>query len=233
MRLLIAIVPALLFLLPATGVAQEEKGKPITCRFISLGNDRPPELLNIGDKDFEAKVKMRAGLISQEVQCMMMGNKLSFISADDRKPAAEAAIPDGIGEAILVFARAPKGGKNKLPWRIFVIEDSPKKFPNGGAHVANFHGGNLRFVIGEQKLGLKAGGSRGVDRPEKRDDFNMAPVIFQFEGKDGKWTTASETRLRFAPGLRYLMLAYVDPQTGRPRITPVKDFKQHAPEEGG
>jgi hypothetical protein len=51
----------------------------------------------------------------------------------------------------------------------------------------------------------------------------MAQVVFQFQQGD-TWRTASESLLRFLPGMRYLILAYVDPASGRPRIATYQDF---------
>lgn len=215
----------LLVLTPAASLAQGED--KITCRFIALKGSEPPELVNVGAEDFEAPVKMRSGILSPDVVCAKKGNTLQFVTADDRKPAAQGTVPAGVRNAILVFGSA---GKNpgQLPWRVFIIEDSPQRFPNGGAYVANFHSQNIRFIIGGDKVMLQPAGSRGFPQPKVRDDFNMAPVIFQFQNSRNEWTTARETMLRFTPGLRYLMFAYLDPVSRRPSVTTVKDFKQHA-----
>ncbi len=69
---------------------------------------------------------------------------------------------------------------------------------------------------------------RAFPLPERRDDFRMAPVVVQFE-QDGKWRTASESMLRFLPSIRYLIFAYVDPVSKRPRISTYQDFTPQAP----
>ena len=107
--------------------------------------------------------------------------------------------------------------------KVMVIEDSPKNFPDGGAYIANFHHSPIRFVVGEHKGMLKPGGSHGYALPKQRDSFNMAPVIFEFLKKES-WQIANESALRFLPGMRYLIFAYVDPQSGRPRISTIQDI---------
>ena len=191
------------------------------------GDKLPPALLNIAAGGAETPCTVPANTLSPEVTCATKENAIHFLSAADRKPAAIAKIPAGIKHAILIFVDAGKAPA-ALPWRVFVIEDSAKNFPEGGAFVANFHQQDIRFVIGENKTMLKPGGSHGFPRPEKRDEFNMAPVVFQFQQKE-VWTTASESMLRFVPGIRYLIFAYVDPASGRPRISTYQDFKQAAP----
>jgi hypothetical protein len=107
---------------------------------------------------------------------------------------------------------------------VFVVEDSPRGFPDGGVFVANFHQQDIRFLIGEHKILLRPSDAHGFARPAQRDEFNMAPVIFQFF-HEGTWRTASESALRFVPGLRYLIFAYVDPASGRPRIATIQDLR--------
>lgn len=223
MRALRLFLPLLLL---ATALAQE--GGKVTCRFLALDGGKPPTaLINLAADGAETPCAVPANTLSPELACGLKDNALHFLSAGDRKPAATAKIPAGLKRAILVFVAAEPGAAG-LPWRVFVIEDSPKNFPEGGAFVANFHRQDIRFVIGENKTMLKPGGSHGFPRPEKRDEFNMAPVVFQFQQKE-VWTTASESMLRFAPGLRYLIFAFVDPASGRPRISTYQDFRRADP----
>ena len=140
----------------------------------------------------------------------------------DRKPAATAKIPNTGKAFILIFVPAPKA-PDALPWRVFVIEDSPANFPDAGAFVANFHNQEIRFILGEKKLMLKSGGAHGFASPTKLDSFNMAPVSFEFQ-QNGTWRVAKESMLRFLPGMRYLFFAYVDPTSGRPRISTFRDL---------
>ena len=116
-------------------------------------------------------------------------------------------------------------------WKTFVIDDSPANFPDGGAYVANFHNNAIRFVIGEHKGMLRPAGSHGYAMPAERDDFNMAPVIFEFLNGE-KWRIGNESALRFLPGMRYLIFAYVDPVSGRPRINTYQDLATPATAAG-
>lgn len=209
----------LLLLLPCS--AQEQSR--ITCRFLSLeGSAPPPALLNLGTEGEEVACKVPANNLSPKTICYAKGGAIQFLDAGDRKPAATAKVPATVKNAILLFIPSPKDN-GALPWRVFVIEDTAKNIPDGGAFVANFNSQDIRFVIGEQKLMLRSGGSRSVPRPEKRDTFNMAPVVFQFQRKE-KWATANESMLRFTPGVRYLIFAYIDPGSGRPHVATYQDL---------
>lgn len=196
----------------------------MSCRFLAMDSAAPPPpLLNVAEEGAEIPCTVTTNTLSAEVACFAKGTVLSFISSGDRKPAANATIPANVSNAILVFVAAAKA-PNALPWRVFVIEDSAKNFPDGGAFVANFHNQDIRFVIGESKIMLHPAGFHGFPLPAKRNNFNMAPVVFEFL-QENKWRTASESMLRFLPGMRYLIFAYVDPSSGRPRIATFQDFK--------
>jgi hypothetical protein len=111
-----------------------------------------------------------------------------------------------------------------LPWRVFVIGDNAKNIPDGGALVVNFLPQDMRIVIGENSVTLHPEKSHSFARPEKRDAFNMAALTFEYQ-KAGAWRTASESKLRFLPGLRYLIFASTDPVSSQPRIATYQDFK--------
>jgi len=211
----------LLVLCPVFSNAQETR--KVSCRFVLFqGAVAPPPLINVFDKGIEVTCTIPANTFSEPTVCFAKSNVIAFISSDDRKPVATATIPEQVKAAILVFVPAVKQ-PSPLPWRVLVIEDTVKNFPDGGAYVANLYKQDIRFVLGETKVTLKAGTDHGFARPEKRDAFNMAPVVFQFQ-QDDTWRTASETLLRFVPGMRYLIFAYVDNASGRPRISTFQDF---------
>ena len=220
-------VLCLCLLLLGPGISNAQDSKKVFCRFLSLDSAKPPPpLLNYAEQGVEVPCTVNTNSLSPETACFTKGNILSFMSTSDRMPAATAMIPANVNAVILVFIAAPKA-PNALPWRVFVIEDSPKNFPDGGAFVANFHNQDIRFIIGDSKIMLHPAGFHGFAIPAKRDNFNMAPVVFEFLQND-KWRTASESMLRFLPGMRYLIFAYVDPPSGRPRIATFQDFKSNA-----
>jgi hypothetical protein len=215
----------LLLLFPTFAMAQE--GRKVTCRMVALDSTNPPPpMLTASGDGAEVKVTVPTGSISEEMSLFSKTDSFNFFNASDKKPAATVNLPAGMKAAILLFVAGPKNPAAQT-WRIFVIEDSAKNFPDGGAFVANFHNKNIRFVIGEHKIMLKPAGSIGVPRPNDHDDFNMAAVTFQFQ-QDDTWRDASESTLRFLPGTRYLMVAFVDPASGRPRILTFPDINTKA-----
>jgi len=214
----------LLLVLPALLSAQD--ARPVTCRFLSFGGpDDPPAVIAASEKGTEISCPLSSTRISPALVCFAKNNTIAFLSSADKKPVATATIPANVKAALLVFIQAPKSAEaaSSSDWRILVIEDSAKNFPDGGAYIANFYNKDIRFVIGEHKGMLHAGGSHGYAKPEERDSFNMAPVVFEFQQGE-KWHIANESALRFLSGMRYLIFAYVDPVSGRPRINTYQDF---------
>jgi len=204
--------------------AQTPKIRKVNCRFLCLAGATPPEkLISPGENGGEVSCEVPANSFSPNIDCFANENIISFLSSSDHKPVATATIPANVNAAILVFVPAQKSSDVVL-WKVFVIEDSTPNFPDGGAFVANFYSQDIRFVIGENKTILHSGTSYRFSRPAKRDDFNMAPVVFEFQ-QDQTWRTSSESLLRFLPGMRYLIIAYVDPNSGRPRISTHQDFR--------
>ena len=213
----------------ATSIAGAQEARPVLCRFLSFGGPgKAMTAISLSDKGAETACAMSSAQISPPVTCFAKNNSISFLSKDDRKPLANARIPDGVDKAILVFITTPGKAAASPAWKIMVIADSPKNFPPGGAFIANFYNKDIRFIIGEHKGMLRPGGSHGYAMPEERDTFNMAPVVFEFQTGD-KWRIANESSLRFLPDLRFLIFAYVDPVSGRPRINTYQDVPPPAP----
>lgn len=220
------LVPSLVLLASALCHAQDIR--PIECRFLSFGSPGSvTSALALTDKGEEIECPLPTSKLSKKIACQARQGKIPFISADDRKPMATATIPAGVHSALVVFVRfqtkRDAGSAGSSGWKTYVIDDSPKSFPDGGAYVANFFARDIRFVIGEHKGMLKPAMAHGYEMPDERDAFNMAPVIVEFQNA-GKWRVANESSLRFLPGMRYLIFAYLDPVSGRPRINTYQDI---------
>ncbi len=213
----------LLPLLLLSGPISAAESRAVTCRFLSFGADAGGvSAIATSEGGAEIACPLPAGSLSERIPCSAMDGKIAFLSSADKKPMAAASIPAGVNAAILVFVKSPAKPGAAAAWNVMTIPDTKEKFPLGGAFVANFHSAQARFIIGEQKGMLNPGGSNGYAMPEKRDDFNMAPVVFELRQGD-KWINASESKLRFLPQMRYLIFAYTDPASGRPRIATVRD----------
>ena len=213
---------SIIFLLANQTVGDAQDIRKVTCRFLALlAESAPPKILNVGENNLEVPCAVYTDVPSPEVGCYAFGNTISFIGASDKKLIAKATLPASGNAFILLFLPGPKSEAGPS-WKIYVIDDTAKSFPDGGAYVVNFYKQDIRFVIGEHKIVLNPGRSHGLAMPNRLDNFNMAPVMFEFQqGED--WKLAKETSLRFLLGSRYMMFAYLDPATNQPRITTCRD----------
>lgn len=227
MRLL--LIPILL-VFPTLLFAQE--ARPVQCRFLSFGGTGElPSVIAASAKGSEITCPLSSSQISPRITCFAVGTQIPFLSSTDKKPIATAIIPASVNAALLIFIHPPKtpqAAESAGAIKILVIEDTAKNFPDGGAFIANFYNKDIRFIVGEHKGMLHAGGFHGYAKPEEVDSFNMAPVVFEFQNDD-KWHTANESALRFLRGMRYLIFAYVDPVSGRPRIQTYQDMPPVVP----
>lgn len=210
-----------------TFAATAQEARKVECRFLAFGSNEDGTALTTGADGVVITCPLPTTQLSKKFICAPQGNQMVFLNPADRKPLATANIPAQIRSALLVFVKLA-AKPDAANWKVFVIEDTPKNFPDGGAYVANFCTNDIRFVIGEHKGMLHAAGAYGYAMPKERDTFNMAPVIFEFLNGD-KWRIANESSLRFLPGMRYLIFAYVDPVSGRPKINTYQDMAEPKP----
>jgi hypothetical protein len=213
----------LLLSFPALAATAQETRK-VECRFLAFGSSEDGTVITSGVDGATITCPLPTTQISKKFICTLEGNRMIFLNPADQKPLATATIPAQVRSAILVFVKVRAKG-DAPGWKVFAIEDTPKIFPDGGVYVANFCANDIRFVIGEHKGMLRAAGAYGYAMPKKRDTFNMAPVIFEFLNGD-KWRIANESTLRFLPGMRYLIFAYIDPVSGRPKINTYQDMAE-------
>jgi len=211
-------ITVLSFLLWFAG-ASTGSARDVSCRFL-FPLSEPPSLFAPTGGDNQVRIEAFEGQISEAVNCAVDDDLLIFTDSIGGKPQAQARVPVTAVKLILVFIPLSKPGS--LPYSVMVIEDSATGFPDGGGFIANFQPQEIRFILGEHKLMLRSGATHAVTKPMKVDSFNMAPILFEFR-KEEKWRTASESMMRFVPGLRYLMLCYLDPQSGRPIVSTFQD----------
>lgn len=199
--------------------AQEKQS--IECRFIAL-DQKPAPLVNKADEGQETPIEVLSSQISKPINCVAIDGRLSFLDKNTGKPVASLAVPKKLKKAILVFIKNPK--KEGEDWKIFPFENTPEAYPPGGARVINLHGSEIRVLLGKKGKTLKRFESAPFTRPEERDKFNMARVTFQFKNKKEEWVTVENTGYRFVPPRRFLIFAYLDPNTKRPRVKSLGDI---------
>lgn len=206
--------------------ALTQEARNVECRFLLFppGEELDSVIARAPESE-DVSCPVSSSDFSAPLSLPVINNRIAFFSTDGKTPLATAIVPSTATSAIVILLKSPVAAAQAAPtWKALVIDDNKKNFPKGGAYVCNLFSGDIRFVIGEHRGILKPGGIHGYQMPEKRDDFNMAPVIVQFFLED-KWIIANESGLRFLPQIRYLIFAFVDPASGRPRIMTFRDLK--------
>lgn len=210
----------LLLLLPAALHAAED-GR-IACRLLNFQRDGGgvDVLFVVDPASGEAiECKVPRDKLSNPIRLPLADRSLVFRTAPNEAPAAKAAVPKAIREALVLFLPSDDPERK---FQVVVIDGSKKAYPVGGCLVLNLYNENVRFIVGEHKILLPAGKTASVERPEQRNNFNMAAVIFQFRSKGG-WRSAYETMSRFPEGQRHLYVTYVDPKSRRPKVRSYRD----------
>lgn len=208
-------------------VAGAQEARTVNCRLMWFDSAPPPQLIQLAAHGAEVAIELRNRALGDPVECLAEGESMNFVDAAKREPAAIARIPAGVRDALLVIIPG-NAAADALPYQVMVVDGSPQSFPDGGAFVANLYRGDIRVRVGKERKRIEAGGSQAFALPDERDAFNMAPVSTEFRQTD-TWRRVSESRLRFVPGLRYLILTYVDPASHRPRVATFPDVKPAEP----
>jgi len=152
---------------------------------------------------------------SVKAKVPMIEGKVFFRDPKDLTgpPVAVAKIPSGLKNALVMFF--PGGGAEDEPaYKTVVIDASLKGIPEDGALVMNIYPQDVRVVIGEHRVLLPSGKSTGLARPKKRNDYNMADVVFQAQ-IESEWKTVAETLVRFPAEQQQFFVAYPDSRTQR------------------
>lgn len=210
-----------LFALPSL-IHADEDGR-ISCRLLNFQRDGGGlDKLYVVDpaSGEQIECKVRRDKLSEPVRLPLANGSLVFrLSPGDAEPASTAVVPKAIRKALVLFLPT---ADEKQKFRTVVLDGSEKSFPESGCLVLNLYSENVRFILGENKILLPAGKTVTLGRPEERDNFNMAGVIFQFNAK-GEWRSAYESKSRFPKGQRHLYISYVDPKTRRPKVRAYRD----------
>lgn len=84
---------------------------------------------------------------------------LRFLDPDTREVVAEATIPAGLQDALLLFSPLPAGAGagGKLRYQVAVLDDGTARHGPGGLAVINLSGLSLSGTVNSQKVELRAG----------------------------------------------------------------------------
>jgi len=210
----------LLALLLIAGAATAQDGGTLNCRLLNFQRGGGIKSLFVLDAEGKpTECRLPSDSLSDPVRLPAEGRRILFRKEPDGEPVAVAEVPRDVSLALLLFLPSPDP---KFAFKPVVLDGSDRAFPKGGSLVLNTYTKDVRFIMGEHKIQLQPGKSVHLERPEQRNNFNMAGVTFQFETDKG-WRAAYESMIRFPEGQRHLFVAFVDPKSKRPRIRAYRD----------
>jgi hypothetical protein len=134
--------------------------------------------------------------------------------------AASIKLPPDLKRAIVVVLPAPAG--MKPAYRMLLIDDSEKAFPNGESRALSLIKVETAIQAGEHKLPVKPGAITAVPSVRKVDEFNMAQTNFYYE-QDGTWVAFAERQLQFLDACRRIFIIHATPGAIQPTITTIVD----------
>ena len=143
---------------------------------------------------------------------------------DPKNPAASLAasvkLPPEIKRAIVVVLPAPAG--EKPAYRMLLIDDSEKAFPNGESLALSLVGVETAIQAGEHKLPVHPGKITKVPPVRKVNEFNMAQTNFYYQ-QGGSWVAFAERQLQYLDACRRLFIIHATPGALQPTVTTIVD----------
>ena len=145
---------------------------------------------------------------------------------DPKNPAASLAasvkLPPSIRRAMVVVLPAPAG--SKPAYRMVLIDDSAKAFPQGESRVLPLVGVETAIQAGEHRLPVHPGVITKVPPVTKVDEFHMAQTNFYYQQGE-LWVPFTERQLQYLDASRRLFIIHATPGALQPTITTIVDTK--------
>ena len=149
---------------------------------------------------------------------------------DPENPAASLAasvkLPPDIKQAIVVVIPTPAGGKPA--YRMLVIDDSAKAFPQGESRALPLLGVETAIQAGEHRIAIPPGKITTVPPVKKVNEFNMAQTNFYYKQGEA-WVTFTERQLQFLDACRRIFIIHVTPGALQPTVTTIVDTSSGTP----
>ena len=213
------------------GQAQQKPPPPVQIRMVLHDPIHPTaELYFPNQKGAIVKLDFRPKALSRPK--MMRPVKGSLVlydraNVDPEKPeaslAASCKIPANIKKAMVVVLPAPAG--SKLAYRMILINDSAKAFPEGESRVLPLIGAKTAVQAGEHKLSIRPGKITRMPPVRKVNEYNMAQTNFYYQ-KSGSWMAFTERQLQYLDAYRRLFIIYATPGALQPSVSTIVDTQK-------
>jgi hypothetical protein len=208
--------------------AQDKETVPVLIRAVLHDPVRPAADLFYADKTgVVVQLNFRPHDLTEPLFMLPVNGSLVLhdkAAIDPENPAASLAasikLPPDLKRAIVVVQPAPAG--MKPAYRMLLIDDSEKAFPNGESRALSLIKVETAIQAGEHKLPVKPGAITAVPPVRKVDEFNMAQTNFYYQ-QDGAWVAFAERQLQFLDACRRIFIIHATPGAIQPTITTIVD----------
>ncbi|WOO39749.1 hypothetical protein [Rubellicoccus peritrichatus] len=124
----------------------------------------------------------------------------------------QASIPEGIDQALLCFFPNARPAQGKLPWNIYIMDDSITAFGGGDIRFVNFSSQPVVGVLDGETLRLKPGALETVV-PDSNKEKGVGVKLAAYLGE--KWEPFFSARWPYREKVRLLVLFLPDESTGK------------------
>ena len=219
-----------LLLLPLAGHAQQgEAAVPLQIRAVLHDPVHPAAELFYTDK---TGTVVKLDFLPQDLTGVLFtlpvnGSLVLYDKAeiDPKNPAASLAasvkLPPNIKRAMIVVLPAPAG--SKPAYRMVLIDDSAKAFPQGESRVLPLVGVETAIQAGEHRLPVHPGVITKVPPVTKVDEFHMAQTNFYYQQGE-LWVPFTERQLQYLDACRRIFIIHATPGALQPSVTTIVDF---------
>lgn len=212
----------------AANAQEKEKPTPVQIRAVLHDPVRPvADLFYTDENGTVVQLNFRPQDLTDPLFMLPVNGSLVLYdkaAIDPEKPAeslaASVKLPPDIKRAIVVVLPAPAGGKPA--YRMLLIDDSEKGFPNGESRAISLIGVETAIQAGEHKLPVNPGKITRVPPVRKVNEFNMAQTNFYYQ-QGGSWVPFTERQLQYLDACRRLFILHATPGALQPTITTIVD----------
>lgn len=216
-------------------VHAQEKGKPVPVRIRAVLHDPVNPVANLFYTD-QAGVVVQLNFRPQDLTETLFtlpvnGSLVLYDRAviDPMNPAAALAasvkLPPDMKQAIVVVLPTPSG--EKPAYRLLLIDDSEKAFPNGESLALSLAGVETAVQAGEHRLPVGPGKITRVPPVRKVNEYNMAQTNFYYQ-QGGSWVAFAERQLQYIDACRRLFIIHATPGALQPTVTTIVDTNTRA-----
>src|SRR6478672_1063882 len=208
----------------------QEKDEPLPVRIRAVLHDPARPIANLFYTDPAGVVvplDFRPQDLTEELLMLPVNGSLVLYdkaAIDPKNPAASLAaavkLPPDLKQAMVVVLPAPSG--EKPAYRLLLIDDSEKAFPNGESQVLSLVAVETAVEAGEHKIPAHPGKIAKVPPVRKVNEFNMAQTNFYYQ-QGGSWVAFAERQLQYLDACRRLFIIHATPGALQPTVTTIVD----------